>query len=149
MDSRLYQYCCLQLILQFSTPWKYLQQNLSIFLLHSIMEKSIWALFITNLLLGGCLSHRIWKKPGSLALCVAGPIAYGLIRPHSATHNGPVGLVCVLDSNTCRLETLNLIPIRWTSSGVSLRAKNRNRLTSKLDRFNFNLLFNIQAVSKN
>lgn len=60
MDSRLYQYCCLQLILQFSTPWKYLQQNLSIFLLHSIMEKSIWALFITNLL-GGCLSHRIWK----------------------------------------------------------------------------------------
>lgn len=52
------------------------------------------------------------KEPGSLALCVAGPIAYGLIRPHPATHNGPVGLVCVLDSNTCWPETLNLIPIR-------------------------------------
>lgn len=62
MDSRLYQYCCLQLILQFSTPWKYLQQNLAIFLLHSIMEKSIWVLFIANLQLRGCLSHRIKNK---------------------------------------------------------------------------------------
>lgn len=65
MDSRLYQDCCLQLILQFSTPWKYLQQNLAIFLLHSIMEKSIWVLFIANLQLRGCLSHRINKKKKS------------------------------------------------------------------------------------
>lgn len=101
MDSRLYQYCCLQLIHQFSTPWKYLQQNLSIFLLHSIMEKSIWALFIANLLPGRCLSLRIWKKPGSSALCVSGSIAYGFILPHSATQNGPDGLVCVLESNIC------------------------------------------------
>lgn len=58
MDRRLYQYCCLQLIHQFNTSWKYLQQNLGIFLFHSITGKSIWVLFISNLWLSRCPLHR-------------------------------------------------------------------------------------------
>lgn len=122
MDSRLYQYCCLQLILQFSTPWKYLQQNLAIFLLHSIMEKSIWVLFIANLWLGGCLSYRVKEEkkkkekkkkkqqPDSSALSLLqNPLLRVFIPPCSSTQ---AGLVYIPGSNIYLPATRNLITWR-------------------------------------
>lgn len=86
MDRRLYQYCCLQLIHQFNTPWKYLQQNLDIFLFHSIIDKSIWVLFISNLWLSRCPLHKLltilvhWHSCINIQMLMSGSISRSRAR---------------------------------------------------------------------
>lgn len=86
MDRRLYQYCCLQLIHQFNTPWKYLQQNLDIFLFHSIIGKSIWVLFISNLWLSRCPLHKLltilvhWHSCINIQMLMSGSISRSRAR---------------------------------------------------------------------
>lgn len=88
MDRRLYQYCCLQLIHQFNTPWKYLQQNLDIFLFHSIIGKSIWMLFISNLWLSRCPLHELltilvhWHSCINIQMLMSGSISESRARSH-------------------------------------------------------------------